>query len=257
MRTVVISGASSGIGAALALRYAREGCRLGLLGRSEQRLAEVAEACKALGATAETARIDIRDRAAMAAWLGAFDGRSPIDLLIANAGVMAGTAPDGAFEEAEASFEVFSANMLGIVNLVHPILPRMIERKRGQIAIMSSIAAFVPLPDAPSYSASKAAALNYGLSLRAALLPNGIKVSVICPGYVTTPMSRQEIGSKPFEMTAGRAAETIVAALERNRAVIVFPKGFGLATRMLGLLPEPLRRRLNNFFRFRVMPRSG
>jgi short-subunit dehydrogenase len=256
MQTVVISGASSGIGAALAIHYASSGCNLALLGRHETRLNEIAERCRALGAAAETGRLDVRDRASMAAWLLAYDARSPIDIVIANAGVMAGTTTEGNFEDGDAGYEVLSSNVLGVANLIQPLLPRMIGRNSGQIAIVSSIAAFAPLPDAPSYSASKAAVLNYGLSLRAALAGQGIKVSVICPGYVTTPMSRQELGSKPFEMSAARAAEIAVRGLARNRAVIVFPSVFGFATRLFGVLPDPLRRWLNGYFRFRVARRT-
>ena len=200
-RTILITGASSGIGKALARRYAGEGCRLALLGRNEQRLAETAGECRALGAEVSTAAIDVCDRAALATWIEDFDRSAPVDLVIANAGVMEGRRPGGEIEPAEPAYRMVETNVLGVLNTVQPLLPKMMARGRGQIAIVSSIAGFTPLPDAPSYSASKSAVINYGLSLRALLGPRGIRVSVICPGYIDTPMMRRESGPKPFKMT--------------------------------------------------------
>jgi short-subunit dehydrogenase len=240
---VVITGASSGIGRALALCYARDGTVLGLLGRSSERLETVAEECRRRGATVATHSIDMRARLEMQKWLERFDDSAPIDLLIANAGLMAGTPPGGTIESTAASHELMDVNVLGTLNTIHPVLPRMMARGHGQIAIISSIAAFIPLPDAPSYSASKAALLTYGLALRSALHKSGIGVSVVCPGYVKTPMSEQETGPQPFSMSADSAAELIVRGLRRNRARIAFPFWFALVTRLGGLLPENLRRR--------------
>lgn len=250
--TIVITGASSGLGEALALGYARPGRRLGLLGRNAERLQRVAAACGARGAETETASIDVRDRAAMNAWLDGFDDRWPSDLIIANAGVMEGTPPDGAIEPADASYALIQTNVLGVLNTVQPLLPRMMTRRHGRIAIVSSLAGLIALRDSPSYCASKAATLAYGRALRDLLGPYGIAVSVICPGYVTTPMSRQETGAKPFEMPAERAAALIMRGLARNRPIIAFPFWFALATRIGALLPEGLRERATRGSRFRV-----
>jgi short-subunit dehydrogenase len=254
--TVVITGASSGIGKALALRYAREGGILGLLGRSSDRLDQVAEQCRLLGATVHTASLDVRARAEMEQWLRNFDDRTPIDILIANAGVMTGRPADADIEPTSPSYALMETNVLGVLNSVQPILPRMMARRRGQIGIVSSIAAFIPLPDAPSYSASKAAMLTYGLALRGALRGSGVGVSVICPGYVTTPMMGQESGPKPFAISPESAADTIVRGLQRDRSIIAFPFLFALFTRLGGLLPDGVRRWTMQFFRFAVSPRS-
>lgn len=251
-RTILISGASSGIGRALALHYARGGARLALVGRDAGRLEMVAQECRAAGADAEHAAIDVCDRAALAEWIAAVDRETPIDLVIANAGLMAGTPPAGGIEPPDAGHRVMETNVLGVLNTVQPLLTPMMARGRGQIAIVSSIAAFLPLPDAPSYSASKSAMLSYGLSLRALLAPHGIEVSVVCPGYVDTPMMRRESGAKPFKMSAERAAAVIDAGLVRNRAVIAFPLLFAIATRLHGLLPDRLRRVLLRGVRFTV-----
>jgi len=239
---VVITGASSGIGKALALRYARERAVLGLLGRSSHRLDDVANECRQRGATVRSASLDVRDRSEMEEWLRGFDDSTPIDILIANAGVMEGRSADAAIESSAASYAVMETNVLGVLNSIQPILPRMMARGRGQIGIVSSIAAFVPLPDAPSYSASKSATLSYGLALRSALRQSGIRISVICPGYVMTPMMAQESGPKPFAMPAELAADLIVRGLQRNRSIIAFPFLFALVTRIGGLMPDWVRR---------------
>ena len=199
------------------------------------------------------AAIDVRARAELKAWIEAFDREHPVDLLVANAGVMAGTPPGGDIERADIAAALIETNVGGVLNTVQPLLPPMMARGRGQIAIVSSLAGFIPLPDAPSYSASKSAVLSYGLSLRALLAPRGICVSVICPGYIETPMTAREIGPHPFKMSAGRAADKIRRGLQRDRAVIAFPFLLALATRFGSLMPDPLRRRiLGRFFRFSV-----
>jgi short-subunit dehydrogenase len=255
-RSVVITGASSGIGHALALHYARRGTHLGLLGRNRDRLLRVAAECRSRGATVDAEAIDVRSRGAMAAWLDAYDRRFPIDLLFANAGVMDGTPVDGAIEPADAAYEIVETNVLGVLNTVQPAIPRMMARQRGQIVILSSLAGLIPLRDSPSYCASKSAVLAYGLSLRDLLIAHGIRVNVICPGYVATPMSRQEIGSKPFEISAGRAASLIARGLARNKPVIAFPFWLALGTRIGAMLPDALRERVTRGSRFRVNRRT-
>ena len=251
-RTIVITGASSGIGKALALRYARPENVLALIGRDQQRLSAVGQECSSRGATVRIGAIDVRDRVGLASWLTDLDRSTSVDLVIANAGLMAGTPPDGHIEPAESGYAVLETNVLGVINTIQPLLPAMMSRRRGQIAVVGSVAGYIPLPDCPSYSASKSAAMTYGLSLRALLMQHGIRVSVVCPGYVTTPMSARESGRKPFEISPQKAADLIVAGLERNRAVIAFPFFFALATRLHGLLPDRLRRWLSSGSRFTV-----
>jgi short-subunit dehydrogenase len=251
-RTIVITGASSGIGKALALRYARDAPHLALLGRNAERLERVAAECCRLGAQVEIATIDVRARIEMREWLERRDEAGAIDLVIANAGVMVGRPPGGLLEDQIDSISLLETNVLGIVNTIQPLLPRMISRSRGQIGITGSIASFVPLPDAPSYCASKAAVLNYGLALRGLLREKGIRVSVICPGYVETPMSQQESGRKPFEMPAARAAALIARGLERDQPIVAFPFWFALGSRMSILLPDRARQSIQQAFRFTV-----
>jgi short-subunit dehydrogenase len=251
-RSIVITGASSGIGEALALRYARDGATLGLIGRNMERLEGVAVRCRGIGAEVWIGRIDVRARAELMSWLEEFDRAAPIDLLIANAGVMEGTPPGGIIEPPDAAYALIETNVLGVLNTVQPMIPRMMARGRGQIAIVSSIAGFIPLPDAPSYCASKSAVLNYGRALRDVLAPYGVGVSVICPSYITTPMLMRESGPKPFVMAPDKAAGLICRGINKNRALIAFPFFFALITRLGGLLPDYLRRWTMRPFRFTV-----
>ena len=143
-RTVVITGASSGIGKALALRYASGRVTLGLLGRNKDRLGKVADECRRLGAEVHTSSIDVRARSEMEQWLHEFDTNSPVDILIANAGVMAGRAVTAEIESSDASYALMETNVLGVLNSVQPILPRMMARGRGQIGIVSSTRRLYP-----------------------------------------------------------------------------------------------------------------
>jgi short-subunit dehydrogenase len=240
--SIVITGASSGIGEALALRYAGAGVTLGLIGRDRERLARTAARCQAAGAEVRSASIDVRDRAALADWLVAFDRERPVDLIIANAGVSTGTPRGQLLEATDAADRLMEINVLGVLNTVQPLLEPMIARGRGQIAIMSSIAGLIALPDSPAYCGSKAAVRSYGLALRQRLYHTGVRVNIICPGYIASPMTSQIKGWKPFEMSAEAAAERIVNGLARDRATIVFPWPLAMAARVGAALPEWLSR---------------
>lgn len=244
-RSILITGASSGIGEALALDYAAPGVTLTLSGRDHQRLAAVAEACRAKGATVEAAAIDVADRAAMERWLTAADARRPLDLVIANAGISGGTGGD--VEGAAQTRRIFEINLTGLLNTVLPAIPPMRARGGGQIALMSSVVGFRGMPTAPAYSASKAAVRAYGEALRGALAPAGIQVSVICPGFVRSRITAANRFHMPLLLDADRAAHIIRRGLARNRSRIAFPFPTYFATWLLGTLPptltDPLVRR--------------
>jgi short-subunit dehydrogenase len=242
-RTIVITGASSGIGRSLAVEYAAPEIVIGLVGRDAGRLERVAIECRARGAEVIIGMIDVRDRAALAAWLGDFHRVHPVDLVVANAGVLV-RMPGGEVEPADDAYSLMQINVLGVLNTIQPMIPWMKARHRGQFALVASVAAFTPLPHSPSYSGSKAAVLNYGLSLRTVLAVHGIRVSVICCGFVETPMISDIKDPKPFNMTSEKAAERIRRGLEQDRAVIMFPLFFALMSRLDGLLPDRVRRYL-------------
>ncbi|MDQ2104537.1 SDR family NAD(P)-dependent oxidoreductase [Azospirillum isscasi] len=234
-RSIVITGASSGIGEELARAYAAPGVTLALTGRDALRLEAVAERCRAAGAVVETALVDVADRDAMAAWLTALDARAPVDLVIANAGISAGTG--GGTESAEQARRIFQVNVDGVLNSVHPLLPGMQARRRGQIALMASLAGFRGMPGAPAYCASKAAVRDYGESLRGDLEGQGIGVTVICPGFVKSRMTAVNRFPMPFLMETDRAARVIKNGLARNRARIAFPWPMAAAVWLLAALP--------------------
>lgn len=248
-RVTVITGASSGIGAALAARLAAApGAVLGLLGRDRGRLEAAAQSCRRLGARVTAATLDTRDRAGLAQWLRAFDAEQPVDCVVANAGVSAGSLAGGHPERGDQIYEVFDINLTGTLNLVLPMLPVMQARRRGQIVLVSSLSAFAPLPDAAAYSASKAAMLTFGLALRQAVRRDGVRVSVVCPGFVTTPMSKQFRGWKPFEIAADDAAARIARGMERDRGLIAFPFPLAVVSRLVPFIPEALLGRAMTLF---------
>lgn len=234
--TIVISGASSGLGAALACQYAANGIVLGLLGRDSQRLEQVAEQCRTLGATVETALIDITDRDAMQRFMIDFDSRHPVDLCIANAGISAGSSGGG--ESTEQATRIFNVNTLGVMHCINPLLEPMQKRHKGQIAIISSIAGFRGLPTAPAYSMSKAAIRYYAQALRGQLYRDNIHVSTICPGFIKTPMTDVNPFPMPFMVTAEYAAKAIKRGLEKRQKTIAFPWPLVMMARIQNLLPE-------------------
>ncbi|MEZ5906285.1 MAG: SDR family NAD(P)-dependent oxidoreductase [Geminicoccaceae bacterium] len=222
-RHVLITGASSGIGAALARRLARPGRRLTLLGRDAPRLDAVAAAC---AGEVVVERVEVRDAPAMARAIERADAAAPIDLLIANAGISGGDPAT-----------LMAVNVQGIVNTVEPALAAMRRRGAGQIALMSSLAGFRGLPNAPAYCASKGAVRLYGEGLRGRLAKDGIGVSVICPGFIRTPLTAGNPFPMPFLMEPAAAAERIVLGLARNRARIAFPQRLYAIAVLTSLLP--------------------
>jgi short-subunit dehydrogenase len=234
--SIVITGASSGIGEALALDYAAPGITLALNGRDAARLEAVAAACRAKGATVDAGAIDVTDRTALAAWLAAFDDAHPVDLLIANAGIAA-DSDDCSPDHFARMRRTMAVNVDGVFNTVEPLVGRMMERGRGQISIVSSLAGFIGLPYSASYNASKAAVRVWGESLRYTLKKHGVGVSVICPGFVATRINADAPFPMPFLMTAPQASAVIRRGLERNRSRIAFPVGIKAAVWLGSTLP--------------------
>ena len=234
-KSIAITGGSSGIGAALAQAYAAPGVSLALAGRDEPRLEAVAAACRAVGAVVTGTRVEITDRDAVARWIAAADRAAPLDLVIANAGTSAGTGSGG--ESAQQARTILAVNLDGVVNTVLPAMKALGARRRGQIAIMSSLAGFRGFPGAPAYCASKAAVRVWGESLRGHLAPEGIGVSVICPGFVKSPMTAVNQFPMPLLMDSDAAARRIKRGLARNRGRISFPWPLAAAAWLLGALP--------------------
>lgn len=241
---IVITGASSGIGEALALHYAGADVRLNLTGRNVERLAGVAAACRARGAEVEEKIISVTDRAAMQEWLMAVDDRQPVDLIIANAGISAGMGDSKTGENADQVQRLFDTNLHGVLNTIDPLRSRMIERGKGNIALMSSLAAFRGWPGAPAYCATKAAVKVYGEGMRGSLAHTGVKVHVICPGFVTSRMTAVNKFPMPFIISAEKAAQIIARGIEKNKGRISFPAPVHFVVWLCSALPDSIGQRL-------------
>jgi short-subunit dehydrogenase len=256
-RRIVLTGASGGIGRALADALAAPGVSLLLMGRDAERLDSTVYSARAHGASVETAVVDSRDAEAMAAAILAFDDAGEIDLVIANAGVSAGLAPGRRPEAEGVSRRLAEVNYGGILNTVEPLLPRFVDRRRGRIVLISSLAAIRPQPDLPSYSATKMAVRGYGIALRGWLRDYGVGVTMVYPGFVTSPMSTRHKGAKPFEISAEKAARIIVRGLGKGRSVIAFPWLLALGCYLNMLLPPWASDLTDAPFRAEVDPDDG
>jgi short-subunit dehydrogenase len=244
-KTILITGASSGLGQALAAAYAHPEITLALQGRDGARLEQVAEDCRRRGANVIAQTGDVTQAALLAEWIRDVDTRHPVDLVIANAGISGGTARG--IEGIDQTRRIFAVNVDGVINTVMPLIVPMARRGSGQIGIMSSLAAFRGMPGAPAYCASKAAVRIWGEGLRAELAPKGVGVSVICPGFVTSRMTAVNDFHMPMLMTADRAAAIIIRGLARDRGRIAFPWPMYALARIIAALPgatiDPLLRK--------------
>lgn len=252
-RHYLITGASSGLGAALAIGLAPTAGALTLMGRDPRRLDEVAQACRALGATAEPVGCDVTDAGAMRDAVCATDDRRAVDVVVANAGIGgASVIPDGPAEPQQLAHDVVAVNLLGVVNTVAPLQERFLARRQGHLVLIASMAAFEGLADAPMYAASKAAVRIYGHGLRRRLAAHGISVTVVSPGFVDTPMSRSLPMAGPFPWRAEKAARRIIDAIERREADVAFPWQLRLGVALSRLLPIAMADRAMAYARARL-----
>ncbi len=241
---ILITGASSGLGYALAVAYAVPGITLSLSGRDRQRLEEVAHVCRNLGAGVDIAQLCVTDKNAMADWVAGRHAATPLDIIIANAGISGGTAGRIFGEPLDEARHIFDVNLTGVLNTIEPALPLMIARNRGQIVLISSLAGFRGMPGAPAYSASKGAVRFYGEALRGSLKRTGVQVNVVCPGFVRTRMTAANGFPMPFLMHADQAADLIKKRLARNVGRIAFPLPMHLMSWFGSILPDWLAQRI-------------
>ena len=236
-QVAVVTGASSGIGRALAIQLAAAGCRVGLVARRrpilEQLAAEIAQA----GGTAVVAPADVGDRPQVMAALGHVARQlGPVDLLIANAGVGAPTLLEP-FNMTEIE-KMFRINTLGPIYAIEAVLPDMLRRRRGHLAAVSSLAGYKGLPGESAYCASKAALITFLEGLRIQLRSRGIAVTTICPGFVRTPMTSVNDFHMPWLLEPEEAARRILKALRRRVKVFNFPWQTTLLMRLVAWLPD-------------------
>lgn len=240
--SALITGASSGIGAALAEALARPGVTLHLSGRDAERLDVVAQRCRSRGAAALTAIMDVRNVEAMEAWIR---GAGPLDLVVANAGI-SGRTHTGGPEQAQKTRAIFDTNLGGMLNTVLPAMavmaaqPAGTDGVRGRIAVIASLAAFMVSPDSAAYCASKAAVHRWFMATAPLVRRQGVVLTSACPGFIRTAMTASYRFPMPGLMDADRAAAIILRAVAAGRAQVVFPWWMGVLARLAGLVPPRL-----------------
>lgn len=247
-KSILITGASSGIGAALARHYAALDISLFITGRDQERLDTVAQQCRDAGASVSVWVGDVTDAEGLKDWIHSCDDDTPLNLVIANAGVaLEATEVSGLHQAAVDSFRI---NVGGVFNTVHPALELMSSRRpypvrNAQVAVMSSVMGYAGVARSPAYSSSKAAVKHYGQALRGAFADMGIGVSVICPGYVSSGLTSRNTSHMPFLISAEKAAAIIAKGLACDKARITFPWQMVLLTRLAINLPGFIVDRIN------------
>lgn len=243
-KNILITGASSGLGYQLALSYAAPNINLILIGRDISRLSELQNLCLSKGAEVVIKSLDVRDKPQMTDYLQKISNSYSIDIVIACAGVSAGTL-DGPERPSQVEV-IFNTNINGVLNTIMPIIPNMIARQKGNIVIISSMAGLMGLSSAPSYSASKACVRVFGEALRGYLKQYKVNVNVVIPGYIKTPMTEVNTFPMPFMISAKKAAKKIINGIEKNKGIIAFPLLTYILLKCLNLLPNQLITYINS-----------
>lgn len=242
MQNIIITGGSSGIGAALARAYAGPDVHICIIGRNAGRLGSVAQDVETRGGRCTTAQVDITDRDETSAFLQAHDKDHPIDILFINAGIFDGRKEGQPLEDLDTSLRVIDTNLVGVLHTLHAALPAMRKRGRGHIVFTASLASMVPLGGSLGYSASKSAVMAYGLGLKQVLRPMGINVSVVCPGFIHTPLAERYLGWQPFKLTTEKTARIIKRGVRKGKPLIAFPLPLHLIARPAIFAPDWVRR---------------
>lgn len=245
---IVITGASSGLGEALALHYATKDNKLVLIARREDRLSDVAQRCRDKGAEVETIIADVNDFERMKE-IGARLSVQSIDRIILNAGVSVGhsggVTPFADFER------LFKTNFLSVHALLEPIIPKLIEQTSGEVVFISSLASLFTMPTSIAYSSSKRALNAYAEGLHYQLRPYGITVMTIMPGFIDSEMTQKNRFKMPFLMSTEEGIARITHAIERKKIRFAFPFRFYLMIRIVSLFPQSLRDKIVNFTNFK------
>jgi short-subunit dehydrogenase len=242
-KVIFITGASSGIGRALAVEFARRGASLGLLARRAEVLQEIVAEVEKAGGRALALAADVRDAGAVSR--AAEELRKAfgaIDVLVANAGV--GATTDARQLKAEAVAEVININVIGAVNSATAVLPAMVERNEGQLVVISSLAAYRGLPKSAAYCASKAAVSAFFESLRVDLRGTKVDVTIIHPGFIKTPLTEGRQANMPYLMELDDAVQKIVRAIEARKKSYAFPWQLASIVRAAMIMPVPLYDRI-------------
>lgn len=244
-QVAIITGASSGIGWELAKILASQGAAVGLLARRLDRLEALAAEIRAAGGKAMAAAVDVTQRAETVGAIQKLrDQLGPVDLLVANSGVGLPTALEPM--NMDQVDNMIRVNYLGVVYAIEGVLPEMLQRGRGHLAAVSSLASYKGLPGESGYCSSKAAVNVFMEGLRVQLRPRGITVTTICPGFIKTPMTAVNDFPMPWLMTADKAARKIARALSRKKKVYNFPWQTTLLMKATRWCPDWVLRRVFN-----------
>lgn len=237
---VIISGASSGLGMALAKHYAKFGATLGLIARNKQPLEALSDELP--GASFYDA--DVRNSQSMQSVARDFIQRYGCpDIVIANAGVSRGTLTENV-EDGEVFESILATNVNGMVNTFQPFIVAMKASGQGSLVGVASVAGYRGLPGGSAYSASKAAAITYLESLRVEMFGTGISVITVCPGFIVTPMTMNNPFRMPFILTAEAAAKKIVRIIKQKKTYAIIPWQMAIVARVLKILPNFIYDRL-------------
>ncbi len=234
-KTIWITGASSGIGLELARQLAESGAKTAISARSAEKLDQLADKYT----NVESFPLDVTDDEAVARCAEEIETRlGPIDLVILNAGISA--ASTATKPSAELFKDVINTNFLGVTNGFSAAVPKMSERGRGHIAIMSSLAGYNGLPGAGAYNASKAALMSLAESAREELALKGITLTIINPGFIRTPLTAKNRFPMPLLMEPQKAANIIIKGLKKKKYEIAFPWQMVWLVKLLRLMPYPV-----------------
>ncbi len=248
---VLLTGASSGIGEALALALSKKGATLGLLARREELLKDLAVRCEALGGTARIFPCDVVDADQIQAAANSFrEEFGHIDVMIANAGI-GGNDPATRSYEPAAVKKLIDANLLGSVNSIHAVLPKMIEHGSGHLVAVSSLAGFRGLPKSAAYSASKAGMTAFFESVRLDNAKHNIDVTIIQPGFIETPLTSGRSNKMPFLMKLDEAIPYFIDAIEQKKKFSAFPWQLAAVVRLGQIMPAWLYDKVAGRSRFR------
>ncbi|MFN6964818.1 MAG: SDR family NAD(P)-dependent oxidoreductase [Pyrinomonadaceae bacterium] len=248
---VLITGASSGIGEALAASLAKRGAKLGLIARREAELERLRQVCESSGGEALSLPLDVVDAAAVSdAVRQTVERFGRVDVLIANAGIGGNDEATRSLEP-EAIRRVVDVNLMGAVNAVHAVLPGMLERGRGQLVAISSLAGVRGLPRSAAYSASKAAMTAFFESVRLDVQARGVDVTIVQPGFIRTPLTSGRASKMPFLMELEDAVPLFVRAIERRKKFAAFPWQLAAIVRAGKIMPAWMYDRIAGRARYR------
>lgn len=250
-KVIFLTGASSGIGEALAIALSKRGARLGLLARREPELRDLATRCEAEGGQARIFPVDVTDADAVQSAADKLrDEFGHIDILVANAGI-GGNNPETRALHPDAVKKVIDINLLGAVNSVHAVLPQMLERGSGHLVAISSLAGVRGIPKSAAYSASKAGMTAFFESVRLDVQNKGIAVTIIQPGFIRTPLTSGRANKMPFLMELDDAIPYFTRAIEKKKKFAAFPWQLATLVRAGRIFPAWLYDRIAGRARYR------